>query len=79
MSNDKMYNGWTNWATWNINLWVMNEELLHRFVEANKPYDAQDAENMCREHIFPEGTPDMEMKDLDDVNWQEVADAWNEE
>ena len=25
MSNNK-YNGWTNWETWNFNLWVTNDE-----------------------------------------------------
>jgi hypothetical protein len=23
---DKKYNGWTNWETWNTNLWMTNEE-----------------------------------------------------
>ena len=26
MSNDKRYNGWTNYETWNVNLWLTNEE-----------------------------------------------------
>jgi len=25
---DNTYNGWTNWETWNTNLWMTNEEAL---------------------------------------------------
>lgn len=24
------YNGWPNWATWNVNLWIDNEEPIYR-------------------------------------------------
>ena len=26
MTTDEKYNGWTNWETWNTNLWMTNEE-----------------------------------------------------
>jgi hypothetical protein len=29
MSTDDKYNGWTNWETWNTNLWMSNEEGLY--------------------------------------------------
>ena len=29
MSTDDKYNGWTNWETWNTNLWMTNEESLY--------------------------------------------------
>jgi hypothetical protein len=28
MSTDDTYNGWTNWETWNTNLWMTNEQAL---------------------------------------------------
>ncbi len=30
------YNGWTNWETWNVALWVQNDERLYR--EARRSY-----------------------------------------
>jgi hypothetical protein len=29
--NDKTYNGWTNYETWVINLWMSNEEGSYRY------------------------------------------------
>lgn len=28
---DKEYNGWKNYATWNVALWIQNTEVLYRF------------------------------------------------
>lgn len=31
MAEDKKYNGWTNYETWNVKLWIDNEEGSYRF------------------------------------------------
>lgn len=73
------YNGWTNYETWNVHLWITNEEGIYRAMVAGKPYTAKTAERFVR-RIFPNGTPDMENRsgDYKKVNWQEIADAFNE-
>lgn len=80
------YEGWTNWNTWNVNLWFDNEEPLYkakrRFMFNHGRYGikAEHLEQVARA-IFPRGTPDMEQgaSELDAVNWQEIADAWQVE
>jgi hypothetical protein len=31
MACNKKYNGWTNYATWNVALWIDNEEGTHKY------------------------------------------------
>ena len=85
------YNGWTNWATWNVALWVDNQHEYYfarvETAEMVKKWTAEAVEDFVRT-IFPEGTPDMMngvingvmMRDgLDVVNYEEIATHWNEE
>jgi hypothetical protein len=81
------YNGWKNWATWNVNLWIDNEELLYRdkqrflrrYCEEDE-IDADMVESFCRD-FFPNGTPDMRDSphDMNKVDWGELAENWAEE
>ena len=83
------YNGWTNWATWNVALWVDNQEEYYfaRVARvkgnAGKEWTAEAVEDFVRA-IFPEGTPDMAdgvmmVDGLDAVNYEEITTHWNEE
>jgi hypothetical protein len=75
------YNGWTNWETWNVDLWMTNEEpnYDHLYREANSlTLDGSDAERIVQE-VYPDGTPDMDPGEMDNVNWDELAASWNEE
>ncbi len=85
------YNGWTNWATWNVALWVDNREeyyferlcRINHLMNDGKEWTAEAVEDFVRT-IFPEGTPDMAngvmMRDgLDAVNYGAIATHWNEE
>lgn len=77
------YNGWTNYETWSVALWVDNDEPTYRFkLRALRHLDPDEvtadvAESIARD-LFPSGrTPDG--ADLDAVNWDEIAGGWAEE
>jgi hypothetical protein len=71
------YNGWANYETWNIVLWVDNEIGSYRArCEQKEPWTAELAEEFCREQ-YPDGTPDMDgPDDMDEVLWDMVAEHW---
>jgi len=74
------YNGWTNYETWNVSLWVENEEGMYLEMVKNRPFSANSAREFV-ESLMPDGTPDFDdtTGDYDDVNWDEIAESFNEE
>lgn len=77
------YNGWTNWETWNVGVWLDNDEPMYRdrirFIRSTRNLDAKAVEQYVRE-VFPFGTPDMNRRaELKNVNWEELAEAWADE
>lgn len=77
----KGYNGWVNWQTWNVNLWLANEEPLYRatLAQARRNQDPVEFEQFVRE-LLPDGTPDMDSVDeYDVVDWDEVLDGFAED
>lgn len=76
------YNGWTNWETWNVVLWITNEETTYRAMIRKFHGDTYHngigdvAERFCKE-ILGGKTPDMESpKEMETVNWEEVAESF---
>ncbi|OED44671.1 hypothetical protein ACH42_06950 [Endozoicomonas sp. (ex Bugula neritina AB1)] len=82
MSNEQGYNGYSNYQTWNVALWIFNEEGLYRYWierqhEDNLPRELQD----WIEENTPEVTglyADILGHALGMVDWYEVAEAIRE-
>lgn len=70
-------NGWTNWDTWNVNLWLMNgyttckdAERMARHAE-DKHELAEELEEYCRDL----GIGSLDGVNYDEVNWLEMAEG----
>ena len=72
------YNGWSNYATWRIDL-----EMLDGFeADSNMPEDISDMADYLQEYcisLIEESTPDGLAKDyafafMSDINWREIAE-----
>jgi len=49
------YNGWANWATWNVALWLQNDYVLYSVA---RRYDSYDRLITRLEYEFGQMTPD---------------------
>ena len=71
------YNGWTNWHTWNTNLWLTNEEATYRAAKAAAETHDVPALRYIVLHYTRAVTGDC--VNLEDVNWTEVIESLTEE
>lgn len=81
---DNRYNGWTNYATWRVNLEIFDgHDMLEYFADANGELDADElpdnlkefAENVVSNFGENEGLAmDYARAFLSDVNWREIAE-----
>jgi hypothetical protein len=85
MSND--YNGWANYETWNINLWIQNDEGLYGFVRDGleelldrcgndwENVSLTDLKELVRDAFGSNKTPDgVSVMDAA-IDWNEISDA----
>jgi hypothetical protein len=79
------YNGWTNWETWNVALWIGNDEGLYNCQqEFIRHADEEITGNDVRQYVaelLPNGTPDMESgwATENPIDWDEIAEHWEDE
>ena len=80
------YNGWTNYETWNVNLWLANDEPMYREtlrrVQAGRTVRAYVEEIIAEHGRFGDLGRDPEMtlaEELAIVDWDEIEAAWVEE
>jgi hypothetical protein len=74
MTNNR-YNGWTNYATWRINL-----EILQGQYEELKEYDSDDLKSHVEELLYCENelAESYAMSFISDVNWYELEEHIHE-
>ena len=88
MANDRSYNGWTNYETWNVNLWLDNEpgayedkrEIIRR---AGNKWEAEKDLRAYVEDMMPDlGASmwaDLLGAAMSEVNWGEIIhNEWDE-
>lgn len=72
------YNGWPNYQTWNVALWLGNDEPLYCAARAaarmhRGGLHGADARRIVRE-LLPQGTPDVGVLDMSRLtHWPSIA------
>jgi len=76
MKEQEKYNGWTNYATWRINLEVFDG------MESCRGMTAESCKELVEQHIESQSSHlalSYAMAFLSDVNWHEIAEHLNED
>ncbi len=88
MTEDTTYNGWKNYPTWAVNLWLSNDEGTYNHVagtiaECQGETRRIDAADWLRDYVRSNTEPDEATLAadllgyaLDNVDWYELADTW---
>lgn len=71
---DDSYNGYANYETWNVALWINNEESCYRVFQAAGRMNRPDMLESCKAW-FGETTPDGVHLEYPGIDWDEVIEA----
>ena len=78
---NQKYNGWTNYATWRVNLEIFDGQDLNNGInvtsESCKEYviaTIEDETSDCSSRL----ATDYALAFIEDVNWSEISDSINE-
>jgi hypothetical protein len=81
----KTHEGWTNYETWNIALWIDNDYNTYNTYREKIDFlqyceiTPSNIERFVKD-LFPSGTPDFESyREYTKVNWKEIAESWKVE
>lgn len=72
---NERYQGWTNWDTWNVHLWITNEALTYRFARSCK--DPEGLMWLILGDDYLQEMPLYHDTKFYRVNWQEIHDSIN--
>jgi hypothetical protein len=75
MSPDGSYNGYANYQTWNVCLWISNDEGLNNFAKGCSDY-AEFVQGMREDGCLE--TADMVAWNDSGINMAEMAEYWEE-
>ena len=76
---DTTYNGWTNYETWNVALWIGNDEGLYHWARDYRHYGYKRfAESLCEFSSYGATTPDGVRWDDDSLNIVELDEMMEE-
>lgn len=75
---DNTYNGWTNYATWRINLEIFDGMSPYDYFTDAQPYDLGQSMKAYAEELIEQTSEEGLARDyalafLSDVNWYEIA------
>jgi len=71
ITDNKEYNGWRNWATWNVSLWFNNDELLYSWLCRAK--DGQELKAIFHSEIdLFKDFAGLEDPELENIDWEEI-------
>jgi hypothetical protein len=81
------YNGWANYETYNVDLWVSNDYacsiqklyIKRHIVKWSITTIKHFVEIILRNRYGVPKTPNLTVKEMENVDWEELANIWNEE
>lgn len=70
---NETYSGWPNWETWNVNLWLNNDEVMYKHYQVLD--SAKELETYVRSKFASEGKlGDLDQaSELDKVDFKEIV------
>ena len=69
------YNGWTNWETWNIAMWIGNDEMLNRIMTLSAKGDWELFKALAMQFGITK-TPDGVVFEASEVNQDELKASY---
>ena len=69
------YNGWTNWETWNVAMWIGNDEMFHRMMTQGAKGDWELFKSLAMQFGITK-TPDGVGFEDSDVNQAELSASY---
>lgn len=78
----KMYEGWTNWATWNVNVWLDELKLYETAKKQKSPIELQ---GLCEGNVkyFSDfwiedrfGNKCLDEREWDNVDWEDLFNTY---